>query len=115
MAGFAIKRPITAFANAPAAGKKRPREKDKGHLAWLSSLPCVITGKRPVHVAHVRYADPVYGKPQTGMAEKPSDKWTLPLCNRHHREQHGMNELAFWKKYSIDPFMLAITMKEQSR
>ena len=36
----------------------------------------------------------------------------LPLCNRHHREQHTMNELAFWKQNNIDPFMLAITLRE---
>jgi hypothetical protein len=45
------------------------------------------------------------------MAEKPSDKWALPLCNRHHREQHSMNELEFWKSHGIDPFMLAIKMR----
>jgi hypothetical protein len=47
------------------------------------------------------------------MAEKPSDKWALPLCNRHHAEQHSMNELAFWKQYDIDPFMLAITLRDR--
>jgi hypothetical protein len=44
------------------------------------------------------------------MAEKPSDKWTLPLCNQHHREQHDHgDELAFWAEYGIDPFALALT------
>ena len=40
------------------------------------------------------------------MAEKPSDKWAVPLCNRHHREQHGMNEMDFWKCNGINPFVL---------
>lgn len=114
MAGFAIRRPATAFANAPAAGKKRPREKDKGHLAWLSSLPCVITGKRPVHVAHVRYADPVYGKPQTGMAEKPSDKWCVPLLATLHMgtpdSQHSQAERLFWARHGIDPLRIAASL-----
>jgi hypothetical protein len=44
------------------------------------------------------------------MQEKPSDKWTVPLCGRHHREQHTMNEMEFWKKYQIDPFMLAMKL-----
>lgn len=109
-----VKRLPTAFANAPAAGKKRPREKDKGHLAWLSSLPCVITGKRPVHVAHVRYADPVYGKPQTGMAEKPSDRWAVPLLATLHLDgpeaQHGMNERLFWARHGLDPLRLALAL-----
>jgi hypothetical protein len=51
------------------------------------------------------------GKLHTGMSEKSSDKWAVPLCNRHHREQHTMNEMAFWKKHGIDPFMLAITLR----
>ena len=109
-----VKRLPTAFSNAPASGKKRPREKDKDHLAWLSTLPCVITGKRPVHVAHVRYADPVYAKPQTGIAEKPSDKWCVPLLATLHNEgpeaQHGMNERLFWARHGLDPLRIALAL-----
>jgi hypothetical protein len=47
------------------------------------------------------------------MQEKSSDKWALPLCNKHHREQHTMNEMAFWKQYGLDPFMLAISLRSR--
>ena len=93
--------------------QREPREKDKKHLDWIRQQPCCICGRIDTEAAHIRTASLAHGKQHTGMAEKPSDKWTLPLCNYHHREQHGMNELAFWKAYNIDPFMLAIKMRER--
>jgi hypothetical protein len=47
------------------------------------------------------------GKRSTGMAEKPSDWWAVPLCGKHHREQHAMNERAFWKVFNVDPIRVA--------
>ena len=45
--GYRFVRPDTAFANAPVGRqKKRQRDHDKGHLEWLRTLPCVITGGR---------------------------------------------------------------------
>lgn len=92
--------------------QRQPRERDNKHLDFIRSLPCCICGGIDTEAAHIRTASLAHGKKHTGMAEKPSDKWTLPLCNKHHREQHETNELAFWKGYGIDPFMLAITLKE---
>jgi hypothetical protein len=42
-------------------------------------------------------------KRQTGKSEKPDDKWTLPLCGKHHRDQHNMPEKVFWLTVGIDP------------
>jgi hypothetical protein len=48
------------------------------------------------------------------MAQKPDDIWSLPLCNRHHSEQHSIgNELKFWKMYGRDPFILALSYMER--
>lgn len=44
------------------------------------------------------------------MAEKPSDKWCLPVCRDHHAEQHSMNEQEFWRKYRILPLALAMKL-----
>lgn len=95
--------------------QRQPREKDARHLDFIRSQPCCICGGIDVEAAHIRTSAINLGKRPTGGAEKPSDKWVLPLCNRHHAEQHKMNEMAFWKKYGIDPFMLAITLKERAR
>jgi len=110
----AVFRPDTAFSNAPAKGKKRPREHNRDHLGWLATLPCCITGQRPVHVAHVRYADPVYGKGATGIGEKPSDKWCVPLLASLHLDgpeaQHGQSERLFWAKHGLDPLRIALAL-----
>ena len=91
--------------------QREPRERDNKHLAFIRSLPCCICGRIDTDAAHIRTANIGLGKRQSGLAEKPSDKWTVPLCRIHHSEQHGMNELAFWKKHGIDPFLLAMQLR----
>lgn len=92
--------------------QRQPRERDNKHLDYIRSLPCCICGGIDTEAAHIRTAAPHLGKRPTGGAEKPSDKWTLPLCHKHHTEQHEMNEMKFWASYGIDPFMLAIRLKQ---
>ena len=92
--------------------QREPRQKDARHLDFIRSLPCTICGDNTnTEAAHIRTANIGHGKPHTGMAEKPADKWTLPLCGRHHRQQHEMNEMRFWKMYGIDPFMTALKLR----
>jgi len=109
-AAFRMPRYDTAFSLAPAKGKKRPRIEDGKHLAWIRTLPCVITGAYGVEAAHIRFADFRFAKRETGKAEKPDDKWVLPLSPEMHREQHNMNENAFWQKYQIDPTPIAMAL-----
>jgi len=92
--------------------QREPRIKDNKHLDYIRSLPCCVCGGIDTEAAHIRTGSLAHGKNPTGMAEKPSDKWALPLCNRHHREQHAMNELEFWKSYGIDPFITAIRLHQ---
>ncbi len=92
--------------------QKQPREKDAKYLDYIRSLPCCICGDdTTTEAAHIRTASLENGKPYTGMQEKASDKWALPLCGKHHREQHTMNEMDFWRCYGKDPFMLAMTLR----
>ena len=93
--------------------QRMPRIKDNKHLDYIRSLPCCICGGIDTEAAHIRTASLEHGKSHTGMAEKPSDKWSVPLCNRHHREQHDFgNELKWWASKGIDPFLLAIGLKQ---
>lgn len=62
-------------------GKTRPIRKDKPHrgddkakVAWLHTLPCDISGRRPVEVHHDRK-----------MGAKATDKRTVPLHAEYHR------------------------------
>jgi hypothetical protein len=93
--------------------QKEPRIKNERHLRYIRSLPCCICGGIDTEATHLRVGSINHDKRETGMAEKPSDKWTLPLCNWHHREQHACgDELKFWWSHGIDPFTLAISLKE---
>jgi hypothetical protein len=99
--------PSTAFSAVSI--RRRPRIENRNHLAFIRKLPCVACfTRRNVEAAHVRMGNPLYGKRQAGMAEKPNDAFSLPLCAAHHDEQHSMNEGEFWKLLEIDPLMLAL-------
>ena len=93
--------------------QKEPRVKDAKHLDFIRSLPCAVCkDNTSTEAAHIRTAALGYGKNHTGMAEKPSDKWAVPLCGRCHREQHAFgDELKWWASKGIDPFVLAMTLR----
>lgn len=91
--------------------QRQPRERDNKHLNYIRSLPCCICGDNTTtEAAHLRTSNPDLGKDDHGWG-RPDDKWALPLCGRHHREQHTMNEMDFWKCHGINPFVLAMTLK----
>lgn len=116
-----IVRPATAFSVA-STKQKRPRVEDKQHLAWIRTLNCCICGKPGPDPAHIRSANEIYGKSETGGQQKASDKWTVPLCRIHHDEQHDTKlelsdarkeitaELRWWASKNIDPFGLALAL-----
>ena len=86
--------------------QRQPRVKDPKRLAAVQLMPCCICGATDVEAAHIRMGSIEHGKRQTGMGERPDDRWTVPLCVAHHREQHTMSERAFWGRYGLDPFEL---------
>ena len=105
-----IIRPSTAFSVATTR-QRRPRDRDERHLAFIRSLRCCLCGKSGPDPAHIRAASHIHGKRETGGQEKPSDKWTVPLCREHHDEQHAAgNEVAWWASKGIDPFGLALSL-----
>lgn len=100
-----VPRPVTAFALS--GGMKRPRRTFPGHLEWVRTLPSAVSGVFGVEAAHIRFGSLPHGKRETGVAEKPSDCWVLPLTPGEHRKQHSMNEREFWKEAGIHPLTLA--------
>lgn len=87
---------------------KRPRQKNDAHLDFVRSLSCLsCLDNSSTEAAHIRFGDIRAAKRPTGMGEKPSDCWTIPLCGRCHREQHATSEDAFWQGRGIDPVMTA--------
>lgn len=92
--------------------QRQPRVEDEAWLAEVRKMPCLVCQRPgPSDPAHLRSADRQYGKRQTGMAEKPDDKWVLPLCRTHHDEQHRRNELQWWASKGVaDPFAIAMAL-----
>jgi len=109
-----ILRPATAFSVA-STKQRRPRERDEKHLEFIRGLRCCLCGAANPDPAHIRSANPIYGKRETGGGEKASDKWTVPLCRREHEQQHAVgNELKWWASKGIDPFGLALALHSAS-
>jgi hypothetical protein len=78
------------------------RLRDKAHLKFVASQPCLVCGRQPSDPHHLRFAQ------QRAIGMKVSDEFTVPLCRGHHRQLHQAgNELAWWKGLNIDALALA--------
>lgn len=88
---------------------RRPRELDSGYLKHIRTLPCCVCGW--IHgtvAAHVRYTDLRYDKVAPGIGARPDDRWAVPLCDMHHRQQHARGEQLWWVEQKIDPVRWAV-------
>jgi DNA recombination protein Rad52 len=71
------------------------RLRDKAHLKFVASQPCLICGRQPSDPHHLRFAQP------RAIGLKVSDEFTVPLCRGHHRQVHQAgNEIAWWEDLS---------------
>src|SRR5215469_17453251 len=73
------------------------RLRDKAHLRFVTSQPCLLCGRQPSDPHHLRFA-------QAGaMGLKVSDEFTVPLCRTHHRQLHQVgNEAVWWEDLQIN-------------
>ncbi len=84
---------------------KPVRERDREHLKFVSSQPCLVCGRTPSDAHHVKFAE------QRAMGRKVSDRFTIPLCRLHHRELHRRgHERVWWESQGIDPLGIAATL-----
>lgn len=92
-----------------ALRQRQPRIKDAAFLKFVRQQPCTTCGKAaPNQAAHIRMGSLAYDKRSTGAGERPSDRWSTPLCAKCHLyTQHTMGERAFWEAHKIDPFAVA--------
>jgi len=98
--------------------QRQPVKRDKArkeYMAWIAQLPCVVDGREPVEVAHIRMGDVELGKRPTGTGEKPDDYWTVPLCAGCHRldndAQHRRGEREWWEARNINPVKVALHLQ----
>ena len=101
---------------APKVAKDDQEKVASDHLAWIRTLPCIITGKMPCDAAHVSMTSKLWGKAGKGVGKKELDRWTLPLIHNKHMEQHvhAKGEVGFWKEHGIDPLVVACRLWEVS-
>jgi hypothetical protein len=92
----------------PISAPRRVRDKD--HLRFVASRPCLVCGRSPGHAHHIRFAQP------RAMSRKVSDEWTVPLCATHHRAIHSVgDEEKWWKERQVDPIILAKQLWRERR
>jgi hypothetical protein len=92
--------------------QRQPRERDEKYLTWIRLLPCVLCGDATAtEAAHVRMHDVLASKRECGKSEKPDDRWALPLCGNHHRDQHD-RERYFWSTlHHMDPIRVSLALQ----
>ena len=96
-------------AEAVMTIKKPVRERDRDHLRFVATQPCLVCGRTPSDAHHVKFAE------ARAMGRKVSDKFTVPICRLHHRELHRRgNERAWWVKQGIDPLAIAASLWERT-
>jgi hypothetical protein len=86
------------------------RERDKHHLIFVATQPCLICSRAPCDAHHLRFAQPRM------IGRKVGDQFTVPLCRAHHRQVHECSdEGAWWSDLEIDAIEIAKGLWEQSR
>ena len=87
------------------SSSKPVRERDRDHLRFVASQPCLVCGRTPSDAHHIKFAE------QRAMGRKVSDKFAVPICRLHHRELHRRgNERVWWETQGIDPLAIAATL-----
>ena len=106
--------PNTSSLGIPEAREWRPIDKsllaipelkrlrDKDHLRYVATHPCLVCGRESAVAHHLKFSQP------SALGRKVSDAFTVPLCALHHRDLHTTgNELAWWERKKIDPLPMA--------
>jgi DNA recombination protein Rad52 len=85
------------------------RLRDKAHLRFVASQPCLVCKRQPCDPHHLQFAQP------RALGLKVSDEFTVPLCRSHHRQLHQLgNEKSWWANLGIGPMETAKHLWEKS-
>jgi hypothetical protein len=88
---------------------KPVRERNREHLKFVASQPCLVCGRTPSDPHHLKFAE------QVAMGRKVSDRFSVPVCRLHHRELHRKgNERAWWERQGIDPLVIAASLWDKT-
>jgi hypothetical protein len=86
------------------------RYRDRAHLEFVASQPCLLCERQPCDAHHLRFMQP------RALGRRVSDEFAVPLCRTHHRALHRSgDEAAWWKSTDLDPVMIAQRLWQHSR
>jgi hypothetical protein len=66
------------------------RYRDRAHLEFVASQPCLVCGRQPCDAHHLRFMQP------QALGRRVSDEFAVPLCRTHHRALHRHGDEAAW-------------------
>jgi hypothetical protein len=85
------------------------RIRNREHLRFVASQPCLVCARMPSQAHHLRFAQP------RAIGRKVSDEFTVPLCATHHHELHMRgNEKDWWAERQIEPLSVAEDLCKES-
>jgi ERF superfamily len=86
------------------------RYRDRAHLKFVASQPCLRCERQPAEPHHLRFVQP------RALGRKVSDEYAVPLCRTHHREVHRQgDEAAWWASAGIDALAVAHRLWQHTR
>ena len=91
--------------------RQAPQIRCAAHLQWVRGHECAVQNNDclgKVEAAHVRSGT------DGGKGVKPSDIFTIPLCNFHHRQQHNVGEKQFEFRHKIAMIEIAEDLARRS-
>jgi hypothetical protein len=106
-----VKNAVVWHVDKSALPLSEPRRyRDRAHLRFVASQPCLRCERQPAEPHHLRFVQP------RALGRKVSDEYAVPLCRTHHREvhRHG-DEAAWWKSAGIDPLAVAHRLWQHTR
>src|SRR5262249_39158093 len=106
-----VTKAVVWYTEKSALPLSEPRRyRDRAHLKFVASQPCLRCERQPSEPHHLRFAQP------RAMGRKVSDEFAVPLCRIHHRLLHRVgNELTWWKEAGIDPLTAAVRLWKRTR
>jgi hypothetical protein len=86
------------------------RYRDRAHLEFVASQPCLVCGRQPCDAHHLRFMQP------QALGRRVSDEYAVPLCRTHHRalHRHG-DEAAWWTSAGLDAGAIARRLWQHTR
>jgi hypothetical protein len=86
------------------------RYRDRAHLEFVASQPCLLCGRQPCDAHHLKFMQP------RTLGRRVSDEFAVPLCRTHHRALHRYgDEAAWWTSAGVDAVTIAQALWQHTR